>query len=599
MPTRQSPGPAARLSERDVSFLKLLKTLKAAGGTAGTAGADLGVVRRIAAWYDSAPVLAFLAAQPRWYGDWQVREGLLRNDRTPPRVRRELEMSVAVLELLRDLDAPDLAPAERAEIGEDLRRLVHALAEPDRRAVKGRAHELSASRRAGTPGGPTADGTGTVAARLPVSRADDALTQVLGELVPTGEIPPAPGATGGLPGPGRGAAGEGGAAPPGLDLLAQEVASIAAADDARMHEALREVEAATWGSAGPTDLDDAEVELVEADLLGPDEAATAEAAPALLPAARPVPPAAASPPLSPPAPPAPSTPSTLPAPAAPPVPPALPAPPTGAAQPDPPALGPPRGTAPGPGLAALPRADRARLAAGTADADVLAQLVHDHDGDVQVALAGNPALSEAHAVVLARHASSRAAEAIHRNRRHFCRPTVQRAFLECPQAPSVALLEIVNGMGRIPDLLALLRNPKVRYLEVKAKARGRLGAIFRSLSPGEKVAVIHRAGRGIVKELWTDFFRDEALVLRCLKEQQLDEAVVLEIARSKVAPRRALELIGTSAAWAANPAIRLELVLNPRTPRPVATRLVQKLGPADRKLVRGNPALPESVRRYA
>jgi len=86
----------------------------------------------------------------------------------------------------------------------------------------------------------------------------------------------------------------------------------------------------------------------------------------------------------------------------------------------------------------------------------------------------------------------------------------------------------------VPDLLALVRSPKVRSLEVKAKARARLGTIFKSLGPGEKVAMIRRAGRGVIKELWTDFFRDEQLVLRCLAEHQLDEGIVLEIARSKV-----------------------------------------------------------------
>ena len=90
---------------------------------------------------------------------------------------------------------------------------------------------------------------------------------------------------------------------------------------------------------------------------------------------------------------------------------------------------------------------------------------------------------------------------------------MQRALLECPQAPSGALLEVVNSLGQVTDLLGLIRNPKVRYLEVKAKARARLAMMFKALGPGEKVAMIRRAGRGILKELWTDFFRDEALVV--------------------------------------------------------------------------------------
>ena len=97
-------------------------------------------------------------------------------------------------------------------------------------------------------------------------------------------------------------------------------------------------------------------------------------------------------------------------------------------------------------------------------------------------------------------------------------------------------------------------------------------------------------------ELWTEFFRDEALVLRCLQEKQVDTGIVLEIARSKIAPRRALELIGKSAAWTANYQVCLELVLNPKTPRQIVTRLINKLNPADRKMVKNNPSLPDSIR---
>ena len=44
---------------------------------------------------------------------------------------------------------------------------------------------------------------------------------------------------------------------------------------------------------------------------------------------------------------------------------------------------------------------------------------------------------------------------------------------------------------------------------------------------------------------------------------------------------------------------RLELVLNPKTPRQIVTRLINKLNPADRKMVKNNPSLPESIRRFA
>src|SRR5437870_3545557 len=98
--------PPTGLSERDVSYLKLLKTLKQS--QAVTEGA-LGVVRRIAEWIDSVPVLDFIASHQPWLDDWEVKEGLVHNDHTPARYRVEIEKSIAIFDLLREMDAPDLA----------------------------------------------------------------------------------------------------------------------------------------------------------------------------------------------------------------------------------------------------------------------------------------------------------------------------------------------------------------------------------------------------------------------------------------------------------------------------------------------------------
>ena len=162
-----------------------------------------------------------------------------------------------------------------------------------------------------------------------------------------------------------------------------------------------------------------------------------------------------------------------------------------------------------------------------------------------------------------------------------------------------AKYEVVNGISDVPGLMQLIKNPKVKYLEVKAKARHRLTTIFRALGPNEKMAALRRAGRGIIKELWTDFFRDEALVLRCVQQKQVDSGTVLEIARSKIAPRKALEAIGNSPQYTASYEVLLQLVLNPKTPRQTVTKLIRRLKPADRRMVKQNPSLPESIRRLA
>jgi len=242
--------------------------------------------------------------------------------------------------------------------------------------------------------------------------------------------------------------------------------------------------------------------------------------------------------------------------------------------------------------------DAARAAVSEDPAE-LSHLAHSANEDVQLALVANPHLPETAAVLLTRKATYRVAEAVFRNRALFQRPRVRSAILECPNAPAAAQIQAVNHLGDFPALVRLLGSPRIRHLEVKSKARARLRSRFKSLSQGEKLAAIRQSGRSVLRHLWTDFFRDEALVLRCLQEKQLDGGMVLEIARSRIAPRRALEVIGSTPAWTGQYPVLQALVANPKTPRQVAVRLLPKLKPADRKALQKNPAVPAAVRRMA
>jgi len=508
--SNEAPGSPAGLPERDVHYLKLLKTLKAASGGEG-GGGELGVVRGIADWIDSVAVLNFVCGNAPWYDDWAVKEALLHNDVTPSRYRVELEKQIAIFDLLREMDAPDLSPEERVEIREDLKDLFKTLREHDRAVVKERALSLSRSRRPGEAvpeKGPAA--VVAEAAEAPAPVGDPSVSQALL------------------------------ASDLGLDVPAEDLRPVpdGSATEA-LHAAEQDAFAAEWAAATEeAALADAEAfELVIADEEPePEPVEAADLAEQAGETSR---------------------------------------------------------------FANTPVAERVAVAAGSADAEALGALVYDSSEEVQLSLLRNTVLSDKHAAILTKRATSKVANAIYRERRLFMRPMVQKAFLHCPNAPSGALLEVVNSISDVPGLMGLIKSPKVKYLEVKAKARHRLTMIFRSLGPNEKMAALRRSGRGIIKELWTDFFRDEALVLRCIREKQIDSSTVLEIARSKIAPRKALEAIGNTPQYVANYDVLLQVVLNPKTPRQVVTKLIRRLNPSDRKMVKSNPSLPESIRRMA
>lgn len=487
--------PPTSLSERDVSYLKLLKTLKQSPEV--TEG-QLGVVRRIAAFLDSLAVLNFICTHQPWLDDWEVKEALVHNDKTPARHRGDIEKQIAIFDLLREMDHPDLSATDKAEIQEDIKYLFKTLAEHDRAIVKRHAYDLSASRHGKT--------------RASAGLAD--LEPAGAASVPAGISEPAPAAA--IPAPPDATAEHGG--------FTQQLDGLQGTT-----EILRIAEEEALATA-----DEA------AAALAFDDDEPADEAPAEVAAA----PQAAS-------------------------------------------------------VGALPPAARAELARSSSDAQVLGLLVFDADESVALALLENPALDDRLAATLARRATARVGAEIYRRRALFMRPLVRHALLECPNAPSAALLEIVNSVSDINELLRILRSPKIKFLEVKAKARARMSMIFKALGQNEKIAALRRAGSFLLKELWTDFFRDEALVVRCVQEKQVDQNIVLEIARSKIAPRRALEVIGTTAQYTANYQICLELVMNPKTPRQVVTTLIRRLNPADRKMIKNNPSLPDAIRRFA
>lgn len=238
-------------------------------------------------------------------------------------------------------------------------------------------------------------------------------------------------------------------------------------------------------------------------------------------------------------------------------------------------------------ISGLPLDRKAMIARTSRDLAVLQVLSLETADPVRLALLANPALGDRLLADIARSSSPAVAREIYRHRRLFQRPMVRRALLESPNVPSAALVEVVSSMGDLRGLLGLTQNPKIRSIEVKARARARLTALFRGLGSTEKIATVRSSGSSLLKALWDDFFRDEELVLRCLRECHLDKGLVVEIAHSSIAPRRALKLIGETPSLSGPYEVRLALAKNPKTPRPVARKMLAGLRQEDRREIEG------------
>jgi hypothetical protein len=223
-------------------------------------------------------------------------------------------------------------------------------------------------------------------------------------------------------------------------------------------------------------------------------------------------------------------------------------------------------------------------------------LLHHHDIRVFAALLDNPALSSFSLLNIARSAPLAKVEKIHASR-WFSDLQVRNALMHNPHTPLRISSEILNTVGNVRELLAVMRDRSIPSHEIKTKARSRLMERYKSMSSEEKVAAIKSTGGEILNHLWTEAFVDERVFLTLLRERALDQNIVLKLARSSITPRNVLAEIGRSPIWNKNYQVILELVQNPKTPREVAQQLFHQLTPADRKRLRAQAFLPVSLQQ--
>ncbi|MBX7220862.1 MAG: hypothetical protein K1Y36_13005 [Blastocatellia bacterium] len=636
----------AVLTEQASSYFKLLTVLRKQLSATG-AGAQVGVVATIARWLDSPPILTLIARTEPWFVEWDIKQALYANLHTPRRIHDEIGRIITIFELMRELDQSGLAEQDKNEIREDIKALFGHLSPNDKALVKARAYKLSSSSKRTTAELPPVYDFSqlaeysirdlmALAAELDTEEqpaeaeiATPAPVADLKSFSPEDAITVARTTT------------EPVLLAQALDSYDEEMLQAALGNPNLTSElVLGAAETAThvtffrllprydqWylrtairtallkNPNLPTErrkkLEISEQILLLFDTLdqGGEKAQAAAQVMGLLvdrlssedlayvlETVKEVYPHLSYLLFS--------TPEFSgefePLPAH-----LIPAPAPVRDEPLPPALssaeialksGIHASLTQKEALSQQSTENRLREAASTTDIGQLAILMSDPDNAVFEALLGNPALPEDMVVGYGRTISAERVETLHRHPRWSARLRINEVLLDNPNTPHVVSLAILRQIGDLRTLLKLLKNPKIKAVEIKQTAHQRLVERYRALGASERVAVIKDTNGEILHELWEEAFHDEATMTTLLKEQFLDESVVLRVVRSKSAPRQALAEIGANQTWVNNYQIRLDLVMNPKTPREVVARLIGRLSPADRSRIKNNRGVPEHVR---
>lgn len=164
------------------------------------------------------------------------------------------------------------------------------------------------------------------------------------------------------------------------------------------------------------------------------------------------------------------------------------------------------------------------------------------------------------------------------------RPVVVLTARVAAIVPGVGVAVMFDG---IPPALAALadkaRNPPE---EEDAKASGPLSERLKALSPSEKMALAIAGSRDERTMLLRD--NNKMVHVYVLKNPRIGVDEVQAAAKQAQLSPDALKMIAEHREWGTNPVVCAALVRNPKTPLPLALRLIDKVPMADlRALAKG------------
>lgn len=161
------------------------------------------------------------------------------------------------------------------------------------------------------------------------------------------------------------------------------------------------------------------------------------------------------------------------------------------------------------------------------------------------------------------------------------RPRVLARVVLSPQASRGLSLRLLSQLSW-RELADVAATPRVAAA-VRLRAESLLGEVLVDLRLGDRVTLSRLATPALLPPLLLD---DEPRVTEAalLNPRLREEDLVAAVRRDDV-PRALVEACASSSRWAANYAVRLALVLQPRTPLPVALLQISSLVPRDLRRV--------------
>lgn len=224
------------------------------------------------------------------------------------------------------------------------------------------------------------------------------------------------------------------------------------------------------------------------------------------------------------------------------------------------------------------------IAATTSDENDLILLLQNDDANVFRNILTNHILSENILFSIIYKLSLTHLLILFNCKKWYSSPKIRSAMIHNPNIIEKLSLDIAEKMDNVKDYIDVLRDKKVKSVDVKNICFSKLLSYFNSLSEDEKAQEIINTKGEIFRELWGTIFKNESLLETLLLKFNPSEEIVLRIIHSRLTSVSILQLIAVKQIHFSNIAIVTEFFHNPKVNNELK-QLVTNKAPENIKLI--------------
>ncbi len=234
-----------------------------------------------------------------------------------------------------------------------------------------------------------------------------------------------------------------------------------------------------------------------------------------------------------------------------------------------------------------------QIAASSEDEKEITVLLQHHNINILRNLLQNPAMTEAllGSVI---HTMSAEKLIILDHSRWSKLHEIRNRMIHNPNLPGNKALAITSQLKTMKDLLDVLRDKKIKSVEVKNQAFSQLSHQFSQLSVDSKISIILDTNGEIFRELWGIIFRDEDLLKGLVETRSASPEILSRIIHSRLTPLPIISRIIELKLCLDNTGVVLEFFNNPKVTPEILHALTESVDDATREHLRSRGLIQDS-----